>query len=163
MSSSSKSPPSLQITYPPSAAFDRLLTRNFNTVPLNRQPAAITEPRTASDVQSAVLLAIEHDWRVSVRSGGHSWACWGVRDDALLIDLAELRTIEMVTKDDLAIMGMAGKEGEIVAVSPAVTGKELNEFLATRDRMFPGGHCPDVGLGGFLLQGGMGWNAKVSS
>jgi FAD/FMN-containing dehydrogenase len=28
--------------------------------------------------------------------------------------------------------------------------------------MFPGGHCPDVGLGGFVLQGGMGWNCKVS-
>ena len=27
--------------------------------------------------------------------------------------------------------------------------------------MFPGGHCPDVGLGGFLLQGGMGWNCRV--
>ena len=26
---------------------------------------------------------------------------------------------------------------------------------------FAGGHCPDVGLGGFLLQGGMGWNCKV--
>jgi FAD/FMN-containing dehydrogenase len=26
--------------------------------------------------------------------------------------------------------------------------------------MFAGGHCPDVGLGGFLLQGGMGWNCK---
>ena len=25
-------------------------------------------------------------------------------------------------------------------------------------RFFPGGHCPTVGIGGFLLQGGQGWN-----
>jgi hypothetical protein len=23
-----------------------------------------------------------------------------------------------------------------------------------------GGHCPTVGIGGFLLQGGMGWNCR---
>jgi FAD/FMN-containing dehydrogenase len=26
--------------------------------------------------------------------------------------------------------------------------------------MFPAGHCPTVGLGGFLLQGGFGWNSR---
>ena len=28
--------------------------------------------------------------------------------------------------------------------------------------MFPGGHCPNVGLGGFLLEGGMGLVCRVS-
>ena len=27
--------------------------------------------------------------------------------------------------------------------------------------MFPGGHCPTVGLGGYLLQGGFGWNSRL--
>ena len=39
-------------------------------------------------------------------------------------------------------------------------GAELAPFLAARGRFFPGGHCPTVGLGGFLLQGGQGWNAR---
>lgn len=43
------------------------------------------------------------------------------------------------------------------------TGKELNDALAVHGLFFPGGHCPDVGLGGFLLQGGMGWNCAVSN
>ena len=38
----------------------------------------------------------------------------------------------------------------------------LNGLLLQHGFMFPGGHCPDVGLGGFLLQGGMGWNCKAS-
>ena len=33
-------------------------------------------------------------------------------------------------------------------------------YLEERGRFFPGGHCPTVGIGGFLLQGGQGWNAR---
>ena len=45
--------------------------------------------------------------------------------------------------------------------SPAVQGgAELSPFLEERGRFFPGGHCPTVGIGGFLLQGGQGWNCR---
>ncbi|MEK7253673.1 MAG: FAD-binding protein, partial [Bacteroidota bacterium] len=37
---------------------------------------------------------------------------------------------------------------------------ELNPFLKRKGRFFNGGHCPTVGIGGFLLQGGQGWNAR---
>jgi FAD/FMN-containing dehydrogenase len=40
-------------------------------------------------------------------------------------------------------------------------GEELAPALNARGRMFPGGHCPSVGLGGFLLQGGQGWNCRT--
>ena len=36
----------------------------------------------------------------------------------------------------------------------------LAPYLAERGRFFVGGHCPTVGVGGFLLQGGQGWNAR---
>ena len=39
-------------------------------------------------------------------------------------------------------------------------GGELSPYLESYGRFFPGGHCPTVGLGGFLLQGGQGWNAR---
>jgi FAD/FMN-containing dehydrogenase len=45
----------------------------------------------------------------------------------------------------------------IATVSPSTTGKMLNEVLSPHGLMFNGGHCPDVGVGGFLLQGGQGW------
>jgi FAD/FMN-containing dehydrogenase len=53
-----------------------------------RRPAAIVHARDASDVQAAVRLAAHNGWRVSIRSGGHSWVATGVRDDALLLDLS---------------------------------------------------------------------------
>ena len=97
-----------------------------------------------------VRLAGERGWPVSVRSGGHSWAAWSLRDDALLIDLGGLR--------DLAYDPASG----VVSARPAVRGGlDLAPFLAERGRAFPGGHCASVGLGGYLLQGGQGWDGRA--
>jgi FAD/FMN-containing dehydrogenase len=122
--------------------------RVFNARKPGRYPAAILKAECEADVVAGVRLALERGLKVSVRAGGHSWAAWSVRDDSLLIDLAGLHEISLDTNTS------------IVQVSPAVTGEELNAVLAEHSLMFNGGHCPGVGLGGFLLQGGMGWNCR---
>jgi FAD/FMN-containing dehydrogenase len=123
--------------------------RVFNRRLTDRQPAAVVRPSTEAEVVAAVRLARERGWQVAVRSGGHSWAQWSVRDDALVIDLGAL--------SDIAY----DEETGIVSAEPAVKGgAELSPFLESRGRFFPGGHCPTVGIGGFLLQGGQGWNAR---
>jgi FAD/FMN-containing dehydrogenase len=124
--------------------------RIFNARRPDRFPAAVLLAGSDEDVIEGVRLAGERGWPVSVRSGGHSWAAWSLRDDALLIDLGNLRDIGY----DPAT--------EIVAAGPAVQGGlELAPFLAERGRTFPGGHCATVGLGGFLLQGGQGWDGRA--
>ena len=123
--------------------------RVFNHRRPNRYPHGVVEATCVQDITNAVQLAKSQNLRVSVRSGGHSWAAWSVRDDAILIDLGKYNFIEY------------DEETKIVKVSPSTTGKMLAEHLSAKDRMFGGGHCPDVGLGGFLLQGGMGWNCRV--
>ena len=123
--------------------------RIFNARLPDRYPAAVLLAETEEDVVDGVRLARQRNWTVSIRSGGHSWAVWSLRDDALLLDLGGLDGIEY---DD----GTG-----IVRVGPAVRGGlHLAPFLAARDRAFPGGHCPGVGLGGYLLQGGQGWNGR---
>ena len=123
--------------------------RVFNRRLTGRQPAAVVRPTTEAEVVDAVRLARERGWQVAVRSGGHSWAQWSVRDDALVIDLGLLK--------DLAY----DESTQVVSAGPAVRGgSELGPFLEARGRFFPGGHCPTVGIGGFLLQGGQGWNAR---
>jgi FAD/FMN-containing dehydrogenase len=124
--------------------------RVFNHRRPNRYPHAVVEATHVQDITNAVQLAKTKGLRVSVRSGGHSWAAWSVRDDAILIDLGKFNFIEY------------DEATKIVKVSPSSTGRVLNEYLIAKGRMFGGGHCSDVGLGGFLLQGGMGWNCKVS-
>lgn len=112
--------------------------------PTERVPRAVVKARTAAHVRQAVELAARENCRVSVRSGGHSWAAWSVRDDAVLIDLG----------------GLPGGKTSDAPLDEGISYDPATHVV-TKGRMFAGGHCPDVGLGGFLLQGGMGWNCKV--
>lgn len=128
---------------------DARVSRIFNRRLTDRRPAGVVRPTTEAEVVAAVRLARERGWQIAIRSGGHSWAQWSVRDDALVIDLGELHELEY---DD---------ETGIVRASPSTKGgAELAPYLAERGRFFVGGHCPTVGIGGFLLQGGQGWNAR---
>jgi FAD/FMN-containing dehydrogenase len=123
--------------------------RVFNARRPERYPAAVLLAADEADVVAGVRLARDEGWKVSVRSGGHSWAAWSVRDDALLIDLGGLQEITY------------NSDTQVATASPAVRGgMDLAPFLEARGRMFPGGHCESVGLGGFLLQGGQGWNSR---
>jgi FAD/FMN-containing dehydrogenase len=124
--------------------------RIFNARRPDRFPAAVLLAEDDADVVVGVALAAERGWTVSVRSGGHSWAAWSLRDDGLLIDLGLLRDITYEPETGIA------------CVRPAVQGGlELAPLLAEQGRAFPGGHCASVGLGGYLLQGGQGWNGRA--
>jgi FAD/FMN-containing dehydrogenase len=123
--------------------------RIFNRRLPDRAPAAVLRVATGQDVARGVRLARDRGWRVAVRSGGHSWPQWSVRDDALVIDLGGLREMSYNPATGVA------------TASPAVHGgAELAPFLDSHGRFFVGGHCPSVGIGGFLLQGGQGWNCR---
>lgn len=125
------------------------VSRVFNRRLPERRPAAVLQAATEQDVVLGVALAKERGWKIAVRSGGHSWAQWSVRNNALVLDLGGLQEM---TYD--ASTGVA-------TASPAVRGgMDLDPFLAQHGRFFYGGHCPTVGIGGFLLQGGQGWTAR---
>ena len=120
----------------------------FNARRPARFPAAVLEAADEADVIAGVRLAAERGWTVTVRSGGHSWVAWSLHDDSLLIDLSGLRELS------IARPGVA-------LASPAIRGGiDLNPFLRQHGYLFPGGHCPTVGIGGYLLQGGQGWNGR---
>ncbi|WP_413375734.1 FAD-binding oxidoreductase [Alkalihalobacillus sp. 1P02AB] len=122
--------------------------RVFNARRPDRYPEAILLAETETDLVEGVRLAMDRGWQVAVRSGGHSWASWSVRDKSLLIDLGKYQE---TSYDETT---------GIVSATPSVKGIDLDAFLATRGRFFPTGHCATVGIGGFLLQGGFGWNAR---
>lgn len=147
-------------------------THNHRRATESRVPRAVVHATTTRHAVEAVRLAVAEGCRISVRSGGHSWAGWSVRDDAILLDLGALKDgkfdvdndIGTTTKTTPAEPKDAGftydPATHILSAPPSATGRGVNAFLATHKRMFSGGHCPDVGIGGFILQGGMGWNCK---
>jgi FAD/FMN-containing dehydrogenase len=113
-----------------------------------RFPDAIVRARSDEDVVAAMRWATASGLRVSVRSGGHSWVGNGVRDGVLLIDLSRLRGIDI------------DPSARVVRVRPAMRGPEINQALSRHGLFFPTGHAPTVGIGGFILGGGYGWNSR---
>jgi FAD/FMN-containing dehydrogenase len=114
-----------------------------------RFPDRIVVAASEADVAQAVRAARSDGMRIGVRSGGHSWAGNHVRDGGLLLDLSRLDAVEI------------DAEAMTASVQPGCKSDQLAAALAAHDRFFPGGHCPGVGLGGYLLQGGYGWNGRV--
>lgn len=108
-------------------------------------PAAIARPRSAEHV--ADLLARHEAGPIAVRSGGHSLSATHLRPGALTLDLRHLDHVTFT--------------GDVARVDAGVTVAAVAEHLSRRGRAFPVGHAPTVGLAGYLLAGGNGWNGRV--
>jgi FAD/FMN-containing dehydrogenase len=111
-----------------------------------RFPDRVVQAASEDDVVRAIR---ESEGGIGVRSGGHSWAGSHVRDGGLLLDVSGLDEV-VVDADAMT-----------ATVGPGIAGNRLAAKLAEHDRFFPAGHCPGVGVGGYLLQGGYGWNGRV--
>ncbi|MFF7982660.1 FAD-binding oxidoreductase [Streptomyces sp. NPDC007901] len=114
----------------------------------NRYPDVIVRVKNEQDVVEAVRRARKEGLKVKARGGGHSMTASSVRD-GLMIDFSEFceYTID--------------PQARTATVTPSVTGDDFGAAVREHGLFFPGGHCPGVGLGGFLLQGGFGWNGQA--
>jgi FAD/FMN-containing dehydrogenase len=114
-----------------------------------RYPDLIVIAASEQDAAAAVRYARAEGLRVALRSGGHSWCGGHLHDGGMLLDLSRLREI---TVDPVA---------RTVSVQAGVVGSEVHQALIGHGLFFPVGHGPDVGLAGFLLGGGYGWNSRA--
>jgi FAD/FMN-containing dehydrogenase len=115
----------------------------------DRYPDLIIQAAGEEDVVRVVREAGERGLRIGVRSGGHSWAGNHLREGGMLLDLSCLDAVEVDAKAMTA------------TAQPGCRGDELAALLEGHGLFFPTGHCPGVCLGGYLLQGGYGWNGRV--
>ncbi len=114
-----------------------------------RYPDVIVQANDVHDVVDAMRRANREGLRVTVRSGGHSWAASHLRDGGLLLDVSRL--------DDARVDAPRRR----ATAGPGVTGYDLAVELKRDGLFFPAGHCRGVCLGGYLLQGGFGWHSRV--
>lgn len=121
----------------------------WNNLLPERFPDVIVQACDADDVIAAVRYARAHGQRVGVRSGGHSWVGSHLRDGGVLLDVSRLDHCSVDTDRMTARVG-PGKVASVFATE-----------LDARGLFFPAGHCEGIRLGGYLLQGGYGWNSKV--
>ena len=115
----------------------------------DRYPDLIVIAATEQDAAAAVRHARDEGMRVALRSGGHSWCGGHLHDGGMLLDLSRLRGI---TVDPAA---------RTASVQAGVVGSDVHQALISHGLFFPVGHGPDVGLAGFLLGGGYGWNSRA--
>jgi FAD/FMN-containing dehydrogenase len=111
-----------------------------------RRPDLIVAARSTADVVDAIRYAEARRMPVAIRGSGHNYCSTYLRDGGMLLDLAQLRGFE--------------RDGDYVRIGPGLRAQELIEALDPHGQAFPIAHVGTVGLGGFLLGGGMGWNGE---
>jgi len=112
----------------------------------DRYPDMIVQARSVQDVQAAVLYAAKNKLKVTTRSGGHNATGSSLRNGGLCIDLSSLNNVQI---DD---------ERQLALTQPGVRSVQLTAQAGSRGFSFPVPHCPTVGMGGFVLGGGIGLN-----
>lgn len=120
----------------------------FNKIHPGRMPDAIVEPTSVQDIIATIKYAQARKKKVTVCSGGHSWSANHLRNDSILIKMSKFDSYEINAKEMTARAG------------PAVGGSTLLSALYKQKLFFPAGHCKGVCIGGYLLQGGYGWNGR---
>ncbi|OBB93823.1 FAD-binding oxidoreductase [Mycobacterium sp. 852002-40037_SCH5390672] len=121
----------------------------WNGLVPERFPDVIVQAHDTGDVVAAMRYARAGGHRVGVRSGGHSWAASHLRDGGLLLDVSRLDHCTVEPDRMTADVG-PGKVASVFAAD-----------LDAQGLFFPAGHCEGICLGGYLLQGGYGWNSSV--
>ena len=111
----------------------------------DRRPAAIVRVASAEDVSRVIVFARESGTEFVVRSGGHGVAGYGAPNGGIVIDLKDMRALEIdpETRSAWAEAGLTAIEYTVAADAHG---------LATGF-----GDTGSVGIGGITLGGGVGY------
>ena len=111
-------------------------------------PLVVVRPHNATDVARAVAYASSQGLEISVRSGGHSYACDSIRAGSVHIDLRSLRSFAFQPPAPGERMGEA-------TFGTGLRFADLLHELPPDLYMYSHGECHGVGVGGFYLHGGV--------
>ncbi|HZY68192.1 MAG TPA: FAD-binding oxidoreductase [Devosia sp.] len=109
------------------------------------RPAAIVRVASPSDVATVLNFAQATDLPVAVRAGGHSTGGHGVADGALVIDLRDLKGIEI------------DAEARTVWAGAGCTAGEVTTTVEKHGLIVGFGDSGSVGIAGLTLGGGIGY------
>lgn len=112
----------------------------------SRYPDLIVRAESPDDVQAAVKHARENGLKIATRATGHNPARGCLRDGGLLLDTSRLRRAEI------------DADAGTAWVEPGLRSAEFIEQTHPLGWAFPAAHTDIVGLGGYLIGGGLGWN-----
>src|SRR5258708_26681595 len=112
---------------------------------IDRRPAAIVRVANANDVAQVVSLARETGVELAVRGGGHSIAGHSVSEGGIVLDLSEMRALQI------------DPETRTAWAETRVTAGEFTAAAGTHGLATGFGDTGSVGIGGLKLGGGVGF------
>jgi FAD/FMN-containing dehydrogenase len=112
---------------------------------IDRRPAVIIRAKDASDVSRIISLARETGLELAIRSGGHSTAGYSVSEGGIVLDLSDMRALQIDVEGRTAWAEAGLTTGEYTTAAS-------NYGLATGF-----GDTGSVGIGGLTLGGGVGY------
>jgi FAD/FMN-containing dehydrogenase len=115
---------------------------------VDRHPGAIVRVADAADVARAIRAARESGAELAVRSGGHSGAGHSSTEGGILIDVRDLRALEI---DPVARTATA---------QTGLTAMDLAAATAEHGLAIGFGDTGTVGIGGITLGGGIGYLSR---
>lgn len=132
-----------RVVWPEDADYDRART----VVPgdIDLRPAAIARPRDAGEVARVIEVARETGLELAVRGGGHSGAGHGLTEGGIVLDLGELKALDIDV------------EGRTAWAETGLTTGEYTEATGAHGLATGFGDTGSVGLGGITLGGGIGF------
>ena len=116
----------------------------FNAM-IDRHPALIARCREREDVVRALEFGRSHDIPVAVRGGGHNVAGKALCDGGIVIDLSEMKRIQV----DPAARTVRAEAG--------LTWGEFDRATQRHGLATTGGFISTTGIAGLTLGGGLGW------
>ncbi|KAJ7035579.1 hypothetical protein C8F04DRAFT_511931 [Mycena alexandri] len=120
-------------------------------------PAAVTKPATSQDISKIVQCASASGVKVQPRSGGHSYANYGIggEDNAVVVDMVNFQQFSMDNSTWQATIGGGTLLADVTTRLHDAGGRAIAH-----------GTCPQVGIGGHATIGGLGplsrqWGAAL--
>ena len=110
----------------------------------DRRPAVIARPSTPQEVAASVAFGREHDLEIAVQSGGHAAAGFGGREGGLVINLSNMRGVQVDPRTRIARANGGAFLGELDVAAQA------------HGLVCPIGVIGHTGVAGLTLGGGVG-------
>jgi FAD/FMN-containing dehydrogenase len=115
---------------------------------IDRRPAAVARVANAQDVAKVVTAARDDGLQLAVRSGGHSRAGYGTTDGGMVIDLSEMKALDI------------DADAKSAWVETGITAGEYTNATGEHGLVTGFGDAGSVGIGGITLAGGIGFLAR---
>ena len=112
---------------------------------LDRRPAVIVLVADETDVARVVGFARENEVELAVRGGGHSNAGHSTTDGGIVLDLRDMKAIDIDV------------EGPTAWAQTGLTAAEFSEAVGAHGLAIGFGDTGSVGIGGITLGGGVGY------